>query len=419
MNWVSWLRFGLFCLFFDVLFISAPLTILALVHDPKVGLFTLAMGLIVGLPIAMQPTLATIVVAAVFAHWRGYFTFGQFFTIGVAVSAGFGWREVASEDHIWLGYAMILAPLLPFGWVLGWVVARGVGILPRPLPAVPVTRQRQPGAWAATLVSTLSVAVAAVAVIGLASSIARGFTDRESRARGNCPEGLVCTTGPVEPSQPDPRLYVASVAGMRLIVPANSIHMGLSNDPQTPGEVRDLRLKGVLPDFAPRSASNVAEFTHPAANVALAHARPTCRPDGACLGPAELAENSLRAFGKEPLTPTGAGGGDAVPPGLTHEGDFPSTVGGRSSAVFRSEAKGDWIICDKDGSVPVPHCQHILEWKSLTIDMRYQAKWLERWAEARAGLISQLDDFARPGPLPGGIIHIVDPLPRNGQQALP
>lgn len=410
MRWNDWVKLLAFCFVFNLAFITVPIALFFAAREPAAGLFAIGMGIYVGAPIAIWPTVWTVILAVVVSRCVGYFTFGQFFLAGTAVSAGLLWHELASGNDIWVGYGLVLAPILPVGWIVGWLVARLAGVLPNPMPPLPVLPRRPAGGMPATLVSVLLVAVATATVTGLFGTIGNNFKDRAEARRGKCPADLICTTGPGEPRQPDPRLYLAMIAGMRMIIPANNIYMGLSNDEHTPGEVSDLYLKGLLPDFAPRSIGNNKEFEGLAPDTATALARPSCPANGGCRTLDWYVEHELGG-GKSwesRLIPNSSG--DA-PTGLDHVGDFASFGG--SEALYRSTSGGNWIICNPEGSVPVPHCTHYFSWRSLNIKMRYQAKWLDRWTQARAGLIDRLEEFARTGPLPESIIHVVDPLPKS------
>lgn len=415
MTMAAWIRLLVLSVVVNVLVVVAPIAFLVSAI-PGGGILAFLVGVPLGVGVATGPALLTVVVAATFAHVRGYFSFLQFAVIGTLVACAIAARGIANGNDLLLDHLHAIMPLLPFAWVTGWLAAYYLEILPSPLPAR-VLPLRYGIAVLKGVVSAVMIAVPAWAL----SDFATTATDlREQRRvaerRGNCPEGLQCVVYSANTSRLDPALYVANLAGQQFVLGGNSLEYSLHNPQSSPGDVGSLSLHGLLPTFAPRSAANSEAFDFPTEDVASVDVRPICSPSGVCSPlPFAYSQSRLRPVGDPVYVVTDQH--FPAPIGFTYLGDI-NNLNARSTTpqnadrhAYANAAKDEFILCDRLLDVPNPSCIHTFSWDRFRVDVRYQPQWLATWSKTKAHLIDQLEIATSFETIPANAVHIVDPLP--------
>lgn len=415
MTMAVWIRLLVLSVVVNVLVVVAPIAFL-MSAIPGGGILAFLVGVPLGVGVATGPALLTVVVAATFAHVRGYFSFLQFAVVGTLVACAIAARGIANGNDLLLDHLHSIMPLLPFAWVTGWLAAYYLEILPSPLPArvlplrygIPVLKG---------IVSAVMIAVPAWALSDFATKATELREKRRAaERRGICPEGLQCAVYSANRSQLDPALYVANLAGQRFVLGGNSLEYRLHNPKGSAGDVESISLHGLLPNFAPRSATNLEAFDFPAEDVAHVKVQPICSPAGVCRPlPVAYSESRLRPAGDPVYVVTDQP--FPAPIGFTYLGDI-NNSNARSTTpqnadrhAYANDSKDEFILCHRLLEVPNPSCMHTFSWDRFRVEASYQPQWLASWSETKAHIVAQLDIAISFETNPANAVHIVDPLP--------
>lgn len=380
------------------------------------GLLFFPFALMVGASLALVPAVITIAIAAFFAAVRGHFSFLQLFVIGTLVSCFLAQRLIQAQNDLLLDNIFHMIPALAFAWVGGWVVAHVLDVLPVPMP------EGDGPLWTPGTILTVlaSLLLIVVPVMVLAQNASQAIEAREvaraTEQRGNCPEGLECSVSVAAGYRLDPRVFAIRMAGRRFLVPANNIYSSVQTSPSTPGEANVIMLRGLLPDFEPRSSANSKAFSFPSRDIGYAIFEPECSVAGYCRSvPSSLGELEKKtADAKQPVF-IRTKDAPSAPAGLDYIGDITSFSPHSTNAetadthVYRTEQEGEYILCRTAHSAALPSCKHTLVWEGLLIELRYQRPWLDDWLEIRASVINRIAEFER-ADAPPNVVHLVDRL---------
>lgn len=409
-----WLRLLALSVAVNVMVVVGPIAVL-MSAIPGGGILAMLVGIPLGIGIAIAPAMVTIVIASLFAHLRGYFSFLQFAVIGTLVSCAIAARAIASGNGLLLDHIHTLISLMPFAWCAGWMAAHYSGVLPAPMGVATVTRPNGAVLWKGAISIALIAVPAVMLSVFATSTMEIREQQRAAELRGQCPAGQKCAVYGGGKTQLDPAVYVANLAGQQFLLTGNSLHRGIRNAENTPGRVAQLHLFGLLPSFAPRSAANFSRFEFPSEDVAYVEVRPICSPSGVC--------NPLpHAYSESPLRPAGdpvyvaTDQHFAAPPGFTYLGDInglyarSTTPQNADRHAYANDAKDELILCHRLLDVPNPSCMHTFSWNRFRVEARYQPQWLASWSEIKAHIIAQLEIATTFETIPAEAIHIVDPL---------
>lgn len=411
----AWLRLFVLSIAVNVLAVVGPVAFL-LSAIPGGGIMAMLFGVPLGLAIAFVPALSTILIASVYAHFRGYFSFLQFVVIGTLVSCAIAARAIAGgNDHL-IDHVHTVIWILPFAWIFGWAAASFLGVLPSPLTA----ESSRPRLRMVMLKGAVATTLVAVPVTALSEFATVAMESREQRRaveqRGNCPDGLQCAVYTVN-KRLDPTLYVVKLAGQQFVLAGSSIGQQIRNGERIAGEVDAIPLIGLLPDFSPRSTSNFRAFDFPSEDVARVMVTPICYPSGFCNPlPNAFSKGTARQPKKGEPVYIASDQHFVAPAGMVYLGDidfidaWKTTIENASRHVYANAARDEFIICSRLADVPNPSCIHTFAWERFRVEVRFQPHWMANWSETKAHIIAQLDGASSVQTLPAGAIHIVDPL---------
>ena len=185
------------------------------------------------------------------------------------------------------------------------------------------------------------------------------------------------------------------VEGVEFHLPVNRLSTTLEADPIVRDELRGgFTFVGLLPGIEPRTKDNLAFFLSPRAIGRLVtvtvgrscptNATPDCTP-----------ESSLRSRMKietPELYPTGPDLRTASVEGLSlvgHSRDRAERAPTKDLFVLASDPdNAEFIVCNRPGAVPIPHCTHRLVWRSgLRLVVFYARPNLADWQSIRTAAI--------------------------------
>jgi hypothetical protein len=195
--------------------------------------------------------------------------------------------------------------------------------------------------------------------------------------------------------------------GVRFAVPVNYLSKILESDPDGQAELNSgFAMRLTLPHLQPRDRENRSAFATTLGSMDIFVQRVCGRQSFTGCVPTRGMEIARLVYGGELAPPLHLLPTLAVPNGLrlAGHGRFRGSDGPYDSDIYEtiaSDELGTFIVCQRPGAVPVPHCTQFAYWRSrILVKLFYRIEHLPRWQELQRETLALLEDFSREGHVP-------------------
>lgn len=189
------------------------------------------------------------------------------------------------------------------------------------------------------------------------------------------------------------------VEGVKFDLPVNRLSTTLEADPIVTDELRDgFTFVGLLPNLAPRTRENLALFLSPKGIGSLVtasvwracptNATPDCTPEGKLRSWMEIETPELYEPTRD--LPTAPVAGLSL---VGHSRGIAERAPTKDLFVLTAAPDDpEFIVCNRPGAVPRPHCYHRFIWRSgLYLTVGYVKPHLAEWQSIKAAVIGVIE----------------------------